>query len=161
MAIPKQVAKGIVVESAGTVIRLRKKPKGTASLFAKRPSRGLLMEQACDEQVANLASIIKAWRIGQKSKLNNCLKHFYRQSSKLQSSMKFSLPEVFLPHHRFRSLTLLDTPYYGRLISTELTYNKIRIKLNGGQNVKIFFIESWQEISINQLQFISHNHNWI
>lgn len=53
MARPKQAAKGIVAEIAGTVIRQRKKPKGIAKHFVKRQSRCILMEQAYDEQVVS------------------------------------------------------------------------------------------------------------
>lgn len=91
MAKPKQTAKGIVVETAGTVIHLRKKPKGTAKLSVKKRSRCISTDQASEARGGNLVFIIKAWRIGQKNKLNNCLKRQYLQPSKPQSSMRFSL----------------------------------------------------------------------
>jgi hypothetical protein len=46
MAKPRLAARGIVVRIAGTVIRLRRKRKGTAKLFVKKQSRCALMEQA-------------------------------------------------------------------------------------------------------------------
>lgn len=69
----------------------RKKPKGTAKLSVKKRSRCISTDQASEARDGSLVFIIKAWRIGQKNKLNNCLKRQYLQPSKPQSSMRFLL----------------------------------------------------------------------
>ena len=91
MARPKQAAKGIAVIIVGTAIHPRKKSKVTVRHFDKKRSRCILMEQAWDERDASLVFITRRLPIGQRKKLNNCLKHLCLPKSKRLSLTRYSL----------------------------------------------------------------------